>query len=328
MSITQVIVPGKIMLAGEYATLFGGHALASTVSAELSVQIQLNNHINGIEVSSNIWPENKLITKDSNTEDMLSQLVQHAMQVFNLNHATLEVDSELDPTYGLGSSSALRLAIFMAFNEQADNSLKKNKEELIRLSFEHQKAEQKTASGYDIATQSIGGILKIRSAEHNTKWPKNASKYKKEIDLNKDFHIFVGGKGAPTKKIMQETLQWIKTADLQKDLIDQSEQLISSISNFLLHVGSIDEVIKQFKDHRKLFRYSPHFPSHVEYVLKDIPGYDRNWSFKTTGAGGEDALLFVGTLDPEIERSLDSIGWYKLPYSFTHQEPRLESLVN
>jgi hypothetical protein len=68
---------------------------------------------------------------------------------------------------------------------------------------------------------------------------------------------------------------------------------------------------------RTFFLQSPFFPSHIFQDLLTLPGLDSTWSIKTSGAGGEDALLVFG-LDSEIasvSTCLIAKGWHKLKVS-------------
>src|SRR5690606_638539 len=69
---------------------------------------------------------------------------------------------------------------------------------------------------------------------------------------------------------------------------------------------------------RRVFRGSPHEPRELLSALEALPGIDETWSIKTTGAGGEDALLLFGddeAVKPAL-RVLHARGWEALPVAF------------
>jgi hypothetical protein len=76
---------------------------------------------------------------------------------------------------------------------------------------------------------------------------------------------------------------------------------------------------------RRFLSESPHFPKSLAAQLAALPGCDQTWSFKTTGAGGEDALLVFGRSSDisAADRTLRSLGWHPMPASFTGNGLRL-----
>ena len=117
MSHCQVKVPGKVMLAGEYTVLEGGPALACTVDRFLTVTID-EKPISGIQVDSTLWPETKHVTSATESVEPLLQSVAFAANTYGANGYHLSVDSDLDLSFGLGSSSACRLGALMGINNQ------------------------------------------------------------------------------------------------------------------------------------------------------------------------------------------------------------------
>ena len=76
---------------------------------------------------------------------------------------------------------------------------------------------------------------------------------------------------------------------------------------------------------RSFLAESPHFPKSLAAHLAALPGCDQTWSFKTTGAGGEDALLVFGRKADitAADSALRSLGWHPMPASFTGHGLRL-----
>ena len=113
------------MLAGEYAVLRGCSALSVTNSHALYMQIQVtaNQSENPATQStctvySNLWSEAVRFSDwgSNDQDDLLIAAVKAAFRPEYLKNSNLEitVSGDLDPSYGFGSSSALRIALFAA----------------------------------------------------------------------------------------------------------------------------------------------------------------------------------------------------------------------
>src|SRR5262245_39028723 len=76
----EVLIPAKIMLAGEYAVLRGGHALAATLENNMRVLAALDPKSPVWEIASNIWTEPRIVNIDDRLPhaDPLCRAVQFA----------------------------------------------------------------------------------------------------------------------------------------------------------------------------------------------------------------------------------------------------------
>lgn len=331
-TIVQCTVPGKIMLAGEYAVLSGAPALAVTVDRTLTVRARRRSRP-GAEIQSNLWASPREIANDTTSKaamfkhaDPLEAAVAFGLAHYGLEGALVQVTSEIEPTYGIGSSSALRLAVVMALSQLSaldDSDL--NPWHAARQAFELQLHSQKQASGYDIATQLLGGLVRFTCSEQAA-WPGDAQVLHRS-DLPPDDLMtrlsqlvtpFVGGKGAPTAAVTTSTLTWLsdsgrlfKLTKVSNDLVDAFQAALASRSSQRLAAA--------VREHREVFADSPHFPKDIAAALAALPGEGRDWSFKTTGAGGEDAILVIGpsAATQEARRVLLAHGWHSLAPCFT-----------
>ena len=66
------------------------------------------------------------------------------------------------------------------------------------------------------------------------------------------------------------------------------------------------------KKWRTFISESPANPKRLLKGCEDLPGIDESWSIKTTGAGGEDALLVIGHKTDRIAQFLEKKAWNKL----------------
>ena len=316
-----VSVPGKVILAGEYDVLQGGTALAATVSPRMTVTVaRTDAHPGATEISSDIWTEPKILrTTDPmcfyGHDDLVVASVAAALKTWRLPDLNVTIAAGFDITSGFGSSSAIRLAVLaaakvLAHPEQRDESML----DCARLAYSLQKAAQSQASGYDIATQLIGGVVEFNCDLHasSDSWPAQAKAHVNSTlsQLNSFVHVFIGGRGAPTKSLIKSTKSWLdeegamigrfKSPAKWKVLQSASAELVGAFKVLLesptLAAGqdALYSVIAATAQIRNFFASSPAFPHDVAAILSDIPGLDHSWSWKATGAGGEDAIILIG----------------------------------
>jgi mevalonate kinase len=321
----QIFIPGKIMLAGEYAVLRGGHCLAATIDTGMLVSISWDPLAASWTINSNLWKTPKIVEDDHTPQkDILCRAVQFAAKKSGLHGGTISIVSELDVRHGLGSSSALRLGIcagFIALQQSDKHELATVlPREALHSAWQLQGESQGQASGYDIVTQFVGGLVEFDYGYQDNKWTPHWFKHS-VVGLDKFVHIFVGGRGAPTAETIMTTSSWLDLGGRLEKFLDVSETLVDAF-NYCLHqltAASIKNLVCASAASRSLFIGSPNFPAKLATSLSSLPGIDKKWSWKTTGAGGEDAILLIG-LQEEIhgvEAALNKHGWQRLDTRFS-----------
>ena len=324
--------PGKLMLAGEYSVLDGGRALAVALDGELQVRCDAFHETGAsgsattvLELHSNLWPEPKTIIIDHDeeisSEDPYVDAAISALSAWASKPAKVifQVSANLDPTHGAGSSSALRLAVLASAKHIAAGSLI-NLAELADSALELQRRGQPAASGYDIAVQSRGGLIEFRRGASRSLSLRSEDHLEK---LASCVTLMVGGIGAPTGPTMKIFMEWLVARASQTELMQLSESMVDAWQEFLSasENTALPALIKAVAEHRAFMAESPVFPQRVATALENIPGLDLSWTWKTTGAGGEDAVLLIGAAAVLIEprHALARIGWRPSPFKFTQQ---------
>jgi mevalonate kinase len=299
----SVSCPGKIMLAGEYAVLDGGRALAHTIDARMRVTFDMSPS-GETTIHSNLWP--KAITYPSSSEELaLQSIAFFESQLGKLPTLQIKIESELEVQHGVGSSSALRLCLVTGLAQLMHKELKQ--QDFMKMAFQDQKRFQTLASGYDIITQALGGLVCVSFSD--LAWPSTC--FKASSPHLEKVKIYVGGKGAPTKPTAISTAKWLNQNVKKEDLLEKSEDLVEAWFD-----SNIVNLLKKIELHRELFKESPSFPASLEMALS--PFQDRSrWTWKTTGAGGEDAILLIGDPPKEAVQSLNQLGWYPSKYQFS-----------
>jgi mevalonate kinase len=309
------------MLSGEYSVLNGGRALSCTVDSKISVDINEIDHFPGIIVQSKIWKNPlKVLWEDISSSLEPSVHIFKTIELENLVNFSekktgleLTVDSNnFDVSYGIGSSSAVRISILHAISKLFKLNL--SSKEISKISYLDQLKTQGKASGYDILTQVNGGLIISEPLDKDKNWKGDFVSLEKhgiEKTLS-NLHVFVGGSGAPTADLVKKTVKSLEDSGKFNSLSTASEELIEC---FTKGAGE-NNIISQFKKIRDIFKTTPAFPTRIESALKEVSGYDKTFGWKTTGAGGEDAILVYGSISSELLNALDEIGYKIAPFNF------------
>ena len=309
--------PGKVMLAGEYSVLFGGRFLASTVKSSMNVTLQKNS-TGVIKVLSPIW-EKALIVKRSDAATSPEPSI-HIFSTLDLNADIPEevgVEVTIKPenfevSYGIGSSSAIRISILTAANALFNLNLSAKK--ISWLAYVDQKSTQGKASGYDIITQCTDGLVKGTIDYDPAKWPGKIENIAAGSTITNHLSIYVGTTGAPTASLVNKTLEFIESRSLQDKIITASEELIDLLTSSRFLFKEVRDSIINF---RECFKGSAAYSTRIEHALSSLPGYDELFTWKTTGAGGEDAILVFGPTSSDLTKALDGLGYKKASFQLS-----------
>ncbi len=310
------------MLAGEYSVLKGGRALASTISSGLIAEIELSNCTSDFEIASDLWPEPTRVSvaSEQDIHDPLTECVRDFARDLGIRSGgTVKIRSQLNISHGLGSSSAMRLAVADAM-QKASGQHQVDSWQVPELAYRSQLKRQGRASGYDIATQWLGGSVLFKRSDLQP-WPGTVRQIPGLSDaLNRWVHPLVGGAGAPTTAQLASTSQWLDQTDGWSALLDASESLIDELIQLTVSSDELPaNLINAVKNHRKIFENAPNFPRRLFDELRRLSQFDQTWTAKTTGAGGEDAILIFAA--PEqmelVELAAGELGWQKLSGFFT-----------
>jgi len=330
-------IPGKIMLCGEYAVLSGGRALASTVSYNMRAVLEAKENAGAAEwtLHSDLWDEPRTIHTESDFDaaaqsfEPFEQVVrQGASKCDRSLSGSVTVQSDLDPRLGMGSSSALRLGVLSTMSMLGGSTF--DCWTVARQAHELQRVCQGRSSGYDSATQLLGGLVQFQCTDEQH-WPGNVSKLSGATEvLNRFVRICAGGSGSVTGAAVGSVSSWLSSRNLWGELANASEQLVNAFLELVQSPSEsrVDHLLQCIKAHRKLFSSSPNFPHAIFSQLSQHEGFDETWTAKTTGAGGEDSILIVGTESglKQAENAISAVNWHVLPARFIESGLNVEVL--
>lgn len=340
-------VPAKVMLAGEYAVLAGESALSVALDCWLTARLTFSNEP-GIRVSSNLWPAPQHISLHEHPHELrgtpLLHAVSEAAKHYGIDHAHLSIDSTIDVSHGIGSSSALRLAVTMVMAEAHRRGTATGPTAATpaviagvksdpfwdpswgaaRLAVALQREAQGSASGYDVATQLVGGLVAFTGCDELAHWPSKVERFSplQLQRLSKLVRVYVGGEGSPTAPLLKTTRAWLAAQGVWNQFVDTSRGLVAGFLQALSPTADDTDRKRLYHAcaaHRTLLHRAAGFPRAIDAALAHVRGLDESFSWKTTGAGGEDAILLIGPAG-ELKRAdaaLRQLGRRPLDCMFT-----------
>ena len=286
------------MLCGEYSVLWGIPSIATTVNTFLDFQMEfLSESIMGaysVLVHSNLWSTPKVVDSTIQTDDCLLEAVQVAANIFSLKGKwQLKVEGNMQVNFGVGSSSAIRLGVFNLIDQLCNQN--QNISNTFRNSLALQRKAQPKASGYDLATQLVEGVVEYHQ-------PENKFLESKDFDLEKhvqrlhsdalDSHTFflIHPDGAPTSSTIASGMGWIAQGDVKKKWNSHQKKMHQKITN--LHIDrplTYSELFEAIENFRQFAKDAPIFPGNL-FCEESFHELGESWTYKTTGAGGLDSL--------------------------------------
>jgi len=144
--------PGKLMLFGEHAVVYGGPCIVTAVNKRLMVSMSETT-------------DGKVMIdapKVNNTKFVESAIV-HGCRAWGITHHGLAVktESSFSDTFGFGSSSAVTVSALMSLAALYKKA--PTKKELFDVAYETVLDVQKVGSGFDVAAAVFGSTIKYQN---------------------------------------------------------------------------------------------------------------------------------------------------------------------
>ena len=169
--------PGKTILLGEHFVVYGEPAIVAAIDRRAKVTAEVLPGT-AIHVASDLGIfgtfEGEVFNTSSGREGVRNTLEPAKISAQSvLDHGklkrgvSLRIESEIPVAVGLGSSSAISVAIVAAVGQLFDMDL--SSEEIFSLSLDAERFVHGNPSGIDQRVSTFGGILLYRKGERTTK---------------------------------------------------------------------------------------------------------------------------------------------------------------
>lgn len=145
----KVSAPGKIILSGEHAVVYGYPEILSAIDKRLSIEMEETD--SGLDVQS---VGGKPIVEQA------IEIFKSKLGVTGLENLKVSIFSQIPIGSGMGSSAAFAVAITTAFFEFL--KLPRNLKKINEIAYEIEKKQHGTPSGGDNTISTYGGFLLYR----------------------------------------------------------------------------------------------------------------------------------------------------------------------
>ncbi len=171
-----VTSPGQFFLFGEHGVVYNQPALIASTDLLVKSNFKKTDDSKFIAKSENLGKVKGTVTKN-NTQWKISKkkgdkrplkyVCSAAEKTFNYigkgNGLNISISSDIPPSSGLGSSSAVTTATVAGVASLLDKEL--DREEIIKLAYQTEKEIQGSASRAGVSAATIGGCLSIKQNE-------------------------------------------------------------------------------------------------------------------------------------------------------------------
>jgi len=146
--IVRTSAPGKLLLLGDYAVVYGHPCLVTAVDKRLYVEVEVIDS-----------KEDEISTPQVKESRFVLETIAYMKEHFHINqHVRIRTQGDFSHQVGLGSSSAVTVATAHAFNILFNLSL--TKKQIFDIGYAVNLFIQGVGSGFDIAAATFGGTIK------------------------------------------------------------------------------------------------------------------------------------------------------------------------
>lgn len=295
--------PGKIILFGEHAVVYGRPAIAVPV-----YQVRAKAIVNADPRS--VPGMVKLQAPDIGLETTLAELPENhplaavlwkAASAMNLSHipaCTIRITSNIPIAGGMGSSAAVSVAILRAFSSSLGHPL--SDEQISRLAYEVEEIHHGTPSGVDNTVIAYGRpVYFIKEVKIET------------LQVKQSFTLLIGDTGvqSPTASVVSEVHQgWEREREQYEELFNAVGAITGSARSAIEN-GFIDSLGQLMDQNHALLRKmgvsSPELDGLVE-AARSAGALGAKLS--GAGRGGNMIALVTPSASDRVVRALEAAG--------------------
>lgn len=269
--------PGKVILLGEHAVVYGKPAVAIAIDREVRTTVEDSDvlMLNGSTIDLEYHPH-----------------IEHILSKYGDMKVSITTDTNLPPSSGLGSSAAFSSSLICAMRMR--KNLKFDVMEIAKESFETEYAVQGRASPIDTYTASLGNGIVLNCpdglGEPIAEVTKNGNAWKVSRIKVPDMTLVVGYTGikSNTGPIVERVRRFMDKNTFAREVVDEignitEEGIRAMTRNDLSKLGDI-----MLKDH-KLLSILGTSCNELNKLVDAAMKY--SYGAKLTGSGGGGSMI-------------------------------------
>lgn len=280
MNKITVSAPGKLLLLGDHAVVYGKPCLVTAVSERLSVSL-FPSHDDAMHFD----------TPDVSDTRFVTAAIAAAQDSWGhkLPPVVVATKSGFSGNYGLGSSAAVTVATLYAIAEYIGRKVAPD--ELFRLSHTVILAVQKVGSGFDAASAIRGGTI----------WYERLGRTITPV-ANEHMPLIVGFTGvkADTAAIVADIAKKYAAQKERVNRIFDAIAALVSAAREKMAEGDWERVGKLMDFNQEYLRDLGVSSEKLETLISAAKGAGA-WGAKLSGAGGGDCMIAVAPEDKRIQ---------------------------
>lgn len=298
----SVSAPGKLLLLGEHAVVFGEPCIVTAIDQRLTVTAEKNDRV--LIVAPQV-KETKFVDRSVNT--FFSKYSKDS-------RVRLTISSQFSHQVGFGSSSAVSVATLRALSLFFDVEM--SNREIFDMAYQVTLNIQGVGSGFDIAAALYGGTIYFKKGG-STIDPLNLS----------DVPLVVGYTGvkADTPSLVREV------AEKQKKYPEKVNKIFAAIGKLVeearIKMGEGDwERVGKLMDFNQEYLRDLGVSSEKLEAMISAAKQTGAWGAKLSGAGGGDCMIALTSSDKKevVEKAIAKAGGEVIAVSPNAEGVRVE----
>jgi mevalonate kinase len=291
--------PGKVILFGEHAVVYGEPAIALAVTRRFHMQVEPRDGGKGHRVDGHRM-----------TKAHHSYFKWAVDEYWEGGPLEIRTRSEIPSSSGMGSSAALTTSLMGALVELSGGSIDEDRERIARQSFSTEYGVQGRASPTDTSTATMGmGILLAKEPLDGLLWHVErggAEWYIHKVGVPKlDIVVgYTGVKGNTGELVAKVRRYWESNTFAKETVADIGRLTMEGVE--ALAAGDKERIGKLMdRNHQLLTILGVNHPKLQRLVDAARP---LSYGAKLTGAGGGGAMIAITDEPEQVAKAIESAG--------------------
>lgn len=280
--------PGKVILLGEHAVVYGRPAIAATIDRWVEVELK---------------PLPNAATRSVDDDHLAAALTRAAHCVgVDVSGLTVQIASDLPRAMGLGSSAAVSVALLRALAARSGRHL--HRAELNAFAFEVETIFHGTPSGVDNSAVAYGGVIGFRQATDGRPQVRALS-----MAHTVPLVIALGRTPRQTKQTVAALRQrWAADLDTYERRFDEIEWLVIDAERAIAH-GDLEELGLLLNTNHALLHGLGVSTDEIETMVTLARARGALGAKLTGGGGGGAIICLCGDRRESLVQAFTSAGW-------------------